>query len=59
MIYQCRARHWKEATQAFFREELADPLWIFRAVSIVEARRLRHRLYNAKAIDRLRLTETK
>lgn len=59
MVYQCRARRWKEAIQAFFREELADPLWIFRALSIVEARRLRHRHYNAKAIDRLRLTETK
>jgi len=59
IAYQYRARHWKEATQAFFREELADPLWIFRALSIVEARRLRHRLYNAKAVDRLRVTETK
>lgn len=59
IVYQGRARQWKEAAKAFFREELADPLWIFRALSIVEARRLRHRLYNAKAIDRLRQTETK
>ena len=59
IVYQCRGQHWRDAIRAFFREESADPLWIFRALSIVEARRLRHRLYNAKAVDRLRLTETK
>jgi len=61
--YQCRARQWKEAALAVFREERADPLWIFRALSIVDARRLRHRLHNGKAVeqlvDRVRVTETK
>jgi hypothetical protein len=63
VAYQCRARQWNEATRAFFREERADPLWIIRALSIVDARRRRHRLYNGKAveqlIDHLRVTETK
>lgn len=63
MAYQCRARQWKKATQAFFREERADPLWIFRSLSIVDARRRRHRLYNGKAVeqltDHLRVMETK
>lgn len=63
VAYQCRARQWKEATLAFFREERADPLWILRALSIVSARRRRHRLHNGKAVqqlvDRLRATETK
>lgn len=58
IVYQGRAGQWKQAALACCREELADPLWIFRALSIVEARRLRHRFYNAKAVDRLRLTET-
>jgi glycosyltransferase involved in cell wall biosynthesis len=63
LAYQCRARQWKEATQAFFREERADPSWLARALSIVSARRRRHRFHNGKAveqlIDRLRVTETK
>lgn len=63
VAYQCRARQWKEAMSAFFREERADPLWILRALSIVGARRRRHRLHDGKAVqqlvDRLRATETK
>jgi glycosyltransferase involved in cell wall biosynthesis len=63
IAYRCRAWQWKEATLAFLREERADPLWIVRALSIVSARRRRHRLYNGKAVqqlvDRLRVTETR
>jgi hypothetical protein len=53
IVYQCRARQWREAALAGFREERADPLWILRALSIVAARRRRHRLYNGKLIRQL------
>jgi glycosyltransferase involved in cell wall biosynthesis len=53
IVYQCRARQWRVATLAVFREERADPLWIFRAMTIVGARRRRHRLYNGKAVQLL------
>jgi len=62
VAYQCRDRRWKAAASAFFREERADPWWIFRALSIVDARRRRHRFYNGKAVeqlvDRRRVTES-
>jgi glycosyltransferase involved in cell wall biosynthesis len=50
IVYQCRSRQWRAATLAAFREERADPLWILRALTVVGARRRRHRLYNGKAV---------
>ena len=50
IVYRCRARQWRVATLAVFREERTDPLWILRALSIVGARRRRHRLYNRTAV---------
>jgi glycosyltransferase involved in cell wall biosynthesis len=53
IVYHCRARQWRVATLAMFREEWADPLWTLRALSIVGARRRRHRLYNRTAVQLL------
>jgi hypothetical protein len=50
IVYQCRSRQWRAATLAALREERADPLWILRALTVVGARRRRHRLYNWEAV---------
>ena len=44
---------WNKATAVFLREERADPVWFLRALSIADARRRRHRLYDGKALKQL------
>lgn len=62
IIYQCRAGRWKEAAFAFFNRGLAEPLWVFRALTILAVYRRRHRCYDWEALKQwirdTRLMET-
>ena len=54
IVYQSRTGQWRKAGLGLLRELSADPLWIFRALTIVGARRRRHRLYDRRVLALLR-----
>jgi glycosyltransferase involved in cell wall biosynthesis len=43
IVHQCRAGRWAEATRGFLAEELNDPLWIGRLLSVLAVQPRRHR----------------
>jgi glycosyltransferase involved in cell wall biosynthesis len=54
IVYQGRAGQWRKAALAVLRELSADPLWMFRTLTIIGARRRRHRSCDWNAVDYLR-----
>jgi hypothetical protein len=54
IVYRCRAGQCRQAALAMFGELSADPLWMFRALTVVSARRRRHRGYDWKVLAQLR-----
>lgn len=54
IVYQGRGGQWRKAALAVLRELSADPLWIFRTLTIIGARRRRHRSCDWNVVDHLR-----